>query len=557
MTSTKPTPAEQIAEQGYAVLEGVLDHDLVDALVDDLDRLHRDLDVQPATNGFEGHDTLRVYNLLVHGELWQQVPVHAAVLPVVEQVLDPGCLISSLSSITILPGEAAQPIHADDQLIPIPKPHPPTVCNTMWALTDFTDANGATRLVPGSHLSSENPIYGGEYETIAAEMPKGSVLVWHGSPVARRRRQPHRRAPRRHRHELLRRLHPPAGEPAARRARRRWRARSRSGCSSCSATPSTTGSSATSTSTTLGRCCSSATPHQSDGLGRRRPVADRREAPAHDQRRSGTDAQHEGGDRRALPVDAALRRPRARRRDGDVEGAGDPLGRVEGGVGHDLGQVLEAGLGLDRRGEALVEQQAGGEVHVGGVEQHGEHRAAVAGGGGDEAAAGAVGQTRLHADGAGIEVEQLVAAVDDVVDAVAAEEADLLGADDRHQLRLGQHGPGDDGEVARRDEAAAAVAELVVEPGGVGEVGASSRPRASAVEPATRSQPSSEPPPTRSARATAASLADTSSIDASRSSRSQVWPALTLILRAGMPSATGEIGHGVVRPAGAARRRGR
>jgi ectoine hydroxylase-related dioxygenase (phytanoyl-CoA dioxygenase family) len=175
------TPVDEIAERGYTILEDVLAPDLVDALLADLDRLHDDLAVKPADNSFEGHHTLRVYNLLVHGELWQQVPLHDAVLPVVEGVLDRGCLVSSLSSITILPGETAQPIHADDQLIPIPKPHPPTVCNTMWALTDFTEANGATRLVPGSHLAADNPVYGGEYETIAAEMPKGSVLVWHGS----------------------------------------------------------------------------------------------------------------------------------------------------------------------------------------------------------------------------------------------------------------------------------------------------------------------------------------------------------------------------------------
>jgi ectoine hydroxylase-related dioxygenase (phytanoyl-CoA dioxygenase family) len=109
------------------------------------------------------------------------VPVHPNVLPIVEGVLDPGCLISSLSSIRILPGEIAQPLHADDQLLPIPKPHIPTVCNSMWALTDFTDANGATRLVPGSHLYDHSPDYGAPYDTIAAEMPKGSVLIWHGS----------------------------------------------------------------------------------------------------------------------------------------------------------------------------------------------------------------------------------------------------------------------------------------------------------------------------------------------------------------------------------------
>ncbi|HWS47552.1 MAG TPA: phytanoyl-CoA dioxygenase family protein, partial [Acidimicrobiia bacterium] len=68
-----------------------------------------------------------------------------------------------------------------DQLIPLPKPHPPTVCNSMWALTDFTEANGATRVIPGSHLRDHNPDYGAPYDSVPAEMPKGSVLVWHGS----------------------------------------------------------------------------------------------------------------------------------------------------------------------------------------------------------------------------------------------------------------------------------------------------------------------------------------------------------------------------------------
>jgi ectoine hydroxylase-related dioxygenase (phytanoyl-CoA dioxygenase family) len=89
--------------------------------------------------------------------------------------------VSSLSSIRILPGESAQPIHADDQLIPIPKPHPPVVCNTMWALSDFTSANGATRVVPGSHLLDHSPDYGAPYDSVPAEMARGSVLVWHGS----------------------------------------------------------------------------------------------------------------------------------------------------------------------------------------------------------------------------------------------------------------------------------------------------------------------------------------------------------------------------------------
>jgi ectoine hydroxylase-related dioxygenase (phytanoyl-CoA dioxygenase family) len=171
----------RIAEDGYTIVEDAIEEDLLDALDAGLRRLEVDLRVVPAQNDFEGSQTVRIYNLLVHGKVFERVPVHPNVLPVVESVLDTGCLISSLSSIAICAGETPQPIHADDQLMPIPKPHPPTVCNTMWAVTEFTEANGATRIIPGSHKADASPVYGQHYDSIPAEMPRGSVLVWHGS----------------------------------------------------------------------------------------------------------------------------------------------------------------------------------------------------------------------------------------------------------------------------------------------------------------------------------------------------------------------------------------
>ena len=171
---------ERVRRDGYTIVENAIAPALIEALADALARLERDLDAKPAMNGFEGHKTVRIYNLLAHDPVFAQVPVHGSVLPIIEGVLDGGCLISSLSSIAIDPGETAQPIHADDMVIPLEKPHAPIVCNSMWALTDFTEANGATRLVPGSHRL-QNPDYGGDYETIAAEMPAGGVLVWDGA----------------------------------------------------------------------------------------------------------------------------------------------------------------------------------------------------------------------------------------------------------------------------------------------------------------------------------------------------------------------------------------
>jgi ectoine hydroxylase-related dioxygenase (phytanoyl-CoA dioxygenase family) len=183
----KPSEADlqehvgRISREGYTILPDVLDGAFLDAMTADLERIIAEESIVPARNIFEGTKTLRVYNLLARGKIYEQLAEHASVLPLIDRVLDRGCLVSSFSSTSIGPGETAQLIHADDQVIGIGKPHVPIICNTMFALTDFTEENGATRLVPGSHHEDHSPEIGGTFATIPAVMRRGSVLVWNGS----------------------------------------------------------------------------------------------------------------------------------------------------------------------------------------------------------------------------------------------------------------------------------------------------------------------------------------------------------------------------------------
>lgn len=172
-----------IKSQGYSIIKNVISPQKADTIADDLLRLEKELNITPHDNRFEGALTVRIYNLLIHGILYEEIPVAASVLPIVEGVLGHDCLVSSLSSIAIGPGESTQPLHGDDQQIGLRNTVKPLVCNTMWALTDFTAENGATRIVPGSHNYNSYPDYYHQQgiETVPAEMSKGDVLIWNGA----------------------------------------------------------------------------------------------------------------------------------------------------------------------------------------------------------------------------------------------------------------------------------------------------------------------------------------------------------------------------------------
>ena len=102
-------------------------------------------------NDFEGLRSERVYALLAKAPSVAVLVEHPAVLELVDAILHPNFLLSANLAINVHPGETAQMLHADDGYCRIPRPRVPMGISAIWAIDDFTEDNGATEVIPGSH----------------------------------------------------------------------------------------------------------------------------------------------------------------------------------------------------------------------------------------------------------------------------------------------------------------------------------------------------------------------------------------------------------------------
>jgi len=102
-------------------------------------------------NDFEGYESERVYALLAKSPVFAELAAHPLVLGVCEQVLGANFMLSACLAINSHPGENAQPLHYDDSFYKVPRPRPPYGVSAFWAIDAFTDSNGATEIIPGSH----------------------------------------------------------------------------------------------------------------------------------------------------------------------------------------------------------------------------------------------------------------------------------------------------------------------------------------------------------------------------------------------------------------------
>jgi ectoine hydroxylase-related dioxygenase (phytanoyl-CoA dioxygenase family) len=174
-----------VEREGFAIVERLLPEEQVEGIRRDvLPRLDH-----AGRNGFEGLATKRLYGVLEKTFVANPLVEHPLVLGLLDGILEPNYLLSQLQAIHILPGEAAQPLHHDDGFYPWPRPRPALGAATIWALDDFTAENGATIVLPRSHLWGDR-MPGPRDATRSVVMPKGSMLfflgtLWHGGGANR------------------------------------------------------------------------------------------------------------------------------------------------------------------------------------------------------------------------------------------------------------------------------------------------------------------------------------------------------------------------------------
>jgi hypothetical protein len=181
-TASPERLTEILARDGCAVIERLAPAEVMGAARDELAPW---IDATPTgRDDFAGRRTRRTGGLVARSPSCRALIQHPLILATTKGLLA-GATSFQLhltQVIAIGPGEPGQPIHRDQwafDFFPFPKGYE-VQCNTIWALSDFTAENGATRVIPGSHLA-EDKLQFGHDDCEAAEMPAGSVFVYTGA----------------------------------------------------------------------------------------------------------------------------------------------------------------------------------------------------------------------------------------------------------------------------------------------------------------------------------------------------------------------------------------
>ena len=184
-TATPVEIAAATLKDGAAIVSGLVPASLAETVAGEL-RENLDNFGYKSRRDFSGHHTNRCHSVLEEAPSSVALIGHDMVMDVTDAILLPHCesyRIGSITAIEVCPGQKVQNLHRDNCIYPVSLPGMEMLIACLWALTDFTEENGATQVVPGSHrhISMGEDIDLSHCEQ--AVMPIGSALFYLGSTM--------------------------------------------------------------------------------------------------------------------------------------------------------------------------------------------------------------------------------------------------------------------------------------------------------------------------------------------------------------------------------------
>jgi Protein involved in biosynthesis of mitomycin antibiotics/polyketide fumonisin len=185
----------ELDKNGYLVLENLMAPALLEQVRRRVDELFEQEGDQAGSEFKQEPHSRRLANLVDKGEIFEQIIQTPRVLECMEHVLGSRFKLSSLNVRSADPEtDSSQPLHADSGAVADAEGY--WVCNSVWMLDDFTERNGATRMVPGSHRWGATPqdadidLYAPHPQEALLTGRAGSVVVmnahmWHGGTANR------------------------------------------------------------------------------------------------------------------------------------------------------------------------------------------------------------------------------------------------------------------------------------------------------------------------------------------------------------------------------------
>lgn len=128
----------------------------------------------------------RVLHLAAKHEAFVELLCHPVALAFCEKYLGPDFVCSTWTSNTVLAGGGSTYWHVDHPYWTIAPPYPvqpALTAHVIWCLDEFSERNGATKFIAGSHRRTQLPAHNGNYdhEAVTVEAPSGSVIFAHGA----------------------------------------------------------------------------------------------------------------------------------------------------------------------------------------------------------------------------------------------------------------------------------------------------------------------------------------------------------------------------------------